>query len=453
MSLLQLLVKNLRQRALSSVLTMLSIALGTALGVALLIAGREAPRLFGQAEFGFDLVVSGKGDPLQAVLNNVYLLGQPPPTFDYRVIRDLRQDPELSPLVTWAVPLAWSDTHRGRRILGTTADFFTTFEPRLNRPLQFAQGRVFEPARWQAVLGSDAAAELDIGLGYSFQAFHGDEATGHLHEEAWQVVGVLAPTNTALDRAIFVPLATQLAIGEHGTGVLDQQRQRLTPADISSLYATHQQTLDDLVTAGGSAKSTYVETAAGEVVPFLPPELWRVSGAFVRTSGAFATGKLRFRLNNGPDAAAARPAAVMLDFYDTFLPGPTALLFAVTVGVTVVAAISVLVGIYNSVQGRRREIAVLRSLGATRAKLLTLVTLEAVVLGIVGAALGWLGGHALAAAGSGYLSGLLGEGIAWWRVGTNEILYCLGVVLLSGLAGLVPASAAYRTPVAQHLSE
>jgi putative ABC transport system permease protein len=119
--------------------------------------------------------------------------------------------------------------------------------------------------------------------------------------------------------------------------------------------------------------------------------------------------------------------------------------------VTIVAAASIMTTIYNSVSARLREIAILRALGATRARILTIICTEALVVGFVGGIIGLFAGHALSALGSAYLQRTLGEGINWTRVGVEEWWYLLAVVVLAFLAGLVPAMKAYRTPVATNL--
>ncbi len=468
MNLFQLIAKNMRQRALSTWLTLLSVALGTALGVALLVFQKQAQQLFGQSEFGYNLVIAAKGSPLQATLNNVYFLDQPTGTMEWSLYETLRpgSGDRLAGYVQWAVPIAWGDTHEGRRIIGTTPALFgyddagtmklpedRRFEPRVNRPLTFATGGPFQQARWQAVLGSEAAQALRANLGYTFEALHGSEETGHLHEEEWEVVGILAPTGTAIDKAIYVPIETELAIGEHSTGLYEQLQVRIGTEQIQSIYDERAKALDALVNAGGTRHESYVEAVDGRVVPNTPPPLWGISGILVKTSGSIGAPAVQFGINNGNRATAAVPAEQMRIFFDTFLKGPTQLLLLVTALVTVVAAVSILVSIYNSVSARRREIAILRSLGATRNKVLALVTLEATIVGVVGAGIGFVLGHALAAGGSEMLRRQLGEGIDWWAVGPLELAYLAGVITLAFLAGLVPALKAYGTPVAQNLSE
>ncbi|MEM7808404.1 MAG: ABC transporter permease [Planctomycetota bacterium] len=453
MSLLSLILKNMRQRRLSTWLTTLSVALGTMMGVALLILGRETPKLFGQADFGYSLVIGGKGDPLQLVLNNAYLLGSPPGVVDIGLYHDLAgRDPELSRHVEWAVPIIWGDTHEGRRIIGTDTSFFTDLTPRRGRPIELAAGRAFEDDTWQAVVGSEAARTLGIDLGYRFRAFHGNEDTGHFHEDEWDVVGILAPTGTAFDRAVYVPLATQYALGEHGQAILDQQNVRRSAEETSRLYDDRQAELDAIVEAGGTRGEGHVLTPEGKVLPLVPEELWRISGILVGTRGGFATSKLDFAINNGDAATAARPGDQMGEFFETFLQPPARILLMVTAGVMLVAAVSILVGIYNSVQARRREVAILRSLGATRDKVLLLVAGEATLIGIIGAVVGMVGGHAMAAIAGELLRSRIGGGIAWWTVGPDELAYVGGVVILAMLAGIVPASLAYRTSVAEHLA-
>ena len=119
---------------------------------------------------------------------------------------------------------------------------------------------------------------------------------------------------------------------------------------------------------------------------------------------------------------------------------------------TVVAGVGILVSIYNSVSARLREIAILRALGATRVRILTLICVEAGLIGLIGGFLGLLTGHLLGLFGSVALNRMIGEGFDWVATDYWEWLYLLAVVLLAVLAGLVPAMKAYRTPVATNLT-
>jgi ABC-type antimicrobial peptide transport system permease subunit len=139
------------------------------------------------------------------------------------------------------------------------------------------------------------------------------------------------------------------------------------------------------------------------------------------------------------------------EFFQAFLQPSSKLLQWVSYLVTVVASVGILVSIYNSVSARMREIAILRALGATRARILTLICLEAGFIGLAGSLMGLLAGHLLGAAGSGFIRRLVGEGFNWVAIGNNEVIYLAAVVGLAILAGLVPAMKAYKVPVATNL--
>jgi putative ABC transport system permease protein len=141
----------------------------------------------------------------------------------------------------------------------------------------------------------------------------------------------------------------------------------------------------------------------------------------------------------------------MLKFFSVFLAPSSKMLQAVSALVIVVAGVGILVSIYNSISARMKEIAILRALGATRWKIVTLICLEAAVIGLAGAVIGLVLGHLLGAVGSWYVEKLVGEGFNWMAVGWDELLYLIAVVVLAVVAGLVPALKAYKTPVATNL--
>jgi putative ABC transport system permease protein len=172
----------------------------------------------------------------------------------------------------------------------------------------------------------------------------------------------------------------------------------------------------------------------------------------VKTRGfGFNTMALMYEFNNNNEAAAVNPAQEMRQFFDTFLTPSHWLLLGISILVSIVAAVSILVSIYNSVAARKREIAILRALGATRGKIVALLCVEAGLIGLFGGVLGIIFGHLLGAIGSISMEQLVGEGLPWTSFDRYEWLYLLGVVVIAVLAGLVPALKAYRTPVATNL--
>jgi putative ABC transport system permease protein len=161
--------------------------------------------------------------------------------------------------------------------------------------------------------------------------------------------------------------------------------------------------------------------------------------------------RLTYDINAGATATAVNPAMTMSEFFEEILKNSTLALLLISVLVILVAAVGILVSIYNSVAARKREIAILRALGATKNRVLTLICLEAGLIGLAGGVLGWVLGHALGAVGSSYMEGMLGQGFGALSVGWEELAFLAGVVVIALLAGLVPALKAYRTPVATNL--
>lgn len=535
MNLFQLVTKQMRQRSLSTWLTLLSVLLGVSLAVAIMTLRREGRNLFAQTDFGYDILVGPpKGSPLQLTLNTVYHMDTSPGVVPYAIYADMARKspplpghPDYRPYVRNAFPFMVGDSYQGRRIVGTSPQMFgvdddgrpvegSKFEYRRGMSYELAEGRVFAPRKFEAIIGSDTAQALHLHLydpklsdeenerqGGAFRATHGMPAANEkpdIHKPRWRIVGILKPTHTANDRVLFIPFISLYAIAEHEEGMIDQTLMRANidpsriPADrldevLAKLGIDPNKVPDSVkkkfrMKAPAAATAPSASTADvgelmksatvapqpdkkeeegedpdayhldehGDIVPDLPVDEWVISAVIVQSRGAFQSQQLMYNFKVIDDrATAVNPATVMRGFFDTFLSGSTRVLLLISAFVTVVAAASIMTTIYNSVSARLRDIAILRALGATRARILTLICAEATAIGLIGGVLGLLAGHLLSAAGSSYLRQTVGEGIDWLRVGGDEWAYLAAVVVLALLAGLVPAMKAYRTPVATNL--
>jgi len=546
-----LVFKQMRQRALGSSLTLLSVLLGVALAVAVLLIRRESSHLFGQSDFGYELIVGPpKGADLSLVLSTVYQLGEAKGTVPYRVYMDMvDKKGKYHSLVRQAIPIMIGDSYRGRRIVGTSPQMFGyddtgnyvppsedhhPWEYRIDRSFEMEPGgRAFLPRRFEAVIGSDVAARLNMctaadkdkpenkGKVWQFQATHGMPPPGavpEIHKPIWQIVGILKPTHTSADRALYIPVVSLYSIAEHSSGLIQQAMlkanidpSKVTAAEMPALLkqlgfdpnevpASVMRKLTSLgagraapkpgeapvtrpttapttpaapavapggdlmkdvapspkpAAAGGSDEDEpdpYKLDSQGDIIPDIPEDEWALSAILVKARGPFQASTLEydFRVAN-PDAMAVSPASTMREFFDTFLKGSTLLLLALAALVSVVAAVGILVSIYNSISARQKEIAILRALGATRGKVLGLICLEAGMIGLIGGVLGLAAGHLVGAAGSLYFEQVLGEGIRWTVVSVDELYYLAAVIVIAVLAGLVPALKAYSTPVATNL--
>lgn len=471
MNLFQLILKQMRQRLLSTVLTCISIVLGMALATSVGIVTREGKSVFAQTDYGFDLLVGPKGSPLQLVLNTIYHIDVSPGNIPYSLYEQMASKTETLPdgkinpyhgLVQWAVPEAVGDSYKGRRIIATTPQFFGVDDQ--GNPLppdqvpqygggkaySFAEGRAFAPNKFEAVIGSEVAKNAGLAVGSEFHATHGFPGPNDIpdiHAEIWKVVGVLNETHTATDRCLFIPLITFYAIFEHEAGL-----QQIGTIHAEQGTSTASAPAPAPAAAQEPEQKAYTMNPDGTITVKLPKAEWEISAILVKSQSAYTQFQLSFLLRNLPDAIGVSPANVMETFFDTFLPKITLLMLVISALVTFVAGVSILVSIYNSVTARNREIAIMRALGATRARILTAVCLEAGLIGALGGIIGLAAGHLLAFGGSVYLERILSTGLPWWRFAPAELLYLPVVIAVSLLAGLVPALKAYGTPVAENLS-
>ncbi len=425
MSLLRIVLKNLAQRRLSSTLTALSIALGVAVTVGILALKEQSRAGFSQSAFGYDLIAGAKGSRLQLVLNTVYHLDQATGTIPYRVYEAYRADRR----VALAVPLAVGDFYRGHRLVGASDRLIADFEVRPGEKFELAEGRAYafseealrrlmtggegeeglpsvapsaggaKEGRFEAVLGSQAAASTGLKVNDTFAAQHGSDA-GDAHEELWSVVGILKPTGTPNDRAIFINLESFFHIKGH-------------QAEASSRG--------------------------------------RISAILFKTRGPRAAQDLEWEINRGSDAMAVVPAAAVVELFD-MIGQVDVLLLAVSVLVVVVAGVSILVSLYNSMAERKRPIAIMRALGARRATIFSIIVLESVALCLAGGLLGLAGGHLLTAVAGGILRSAAGVNISPWSPSIAEAWVVAGLLALGIVVGLLPAAKAYRTDIADGLN-
>jgi putative ABC transport system permease protein len=453
MNLFQLVLKQMRQRALGTWLTLLSVTLGVALAVAIMILRREAGNLFGQKDYGYDTIIGKKGSATQLVMNTVYHLDASPGNLPYSLYQQMVHSPQYRQYVRLAVPYVVGDSYQGKySIVGTTPNLFgfdddgkslppeKVMEYQPDQRYTIAQGRDFLPHKFEAVVGSEAAQKTDLKLGSTFRATHGfprPDEDPDIHPTVWTVVGILKATHTASDRVVFIPFESLYTIGEHSVGMLYQMylHKGLPPP---------KEVDPDKI-------KVYTQDPDGTFHLLLDPDAWEVSAILIKGRSDFSAQRLMYDVNNLNEAMAVNPAQVMRQFFQQFLSGPTLVLLLIALLVTVVAGVGILVSIYNSVSARLREIAILRALGATRVRVLMLICVESGLIGVFGGLLGLLLGHGLGAVASIYFYQYVGQGINWVRTDQFEWIYLGVVIVIALIAGLVPAMKAYRTPVATNL--
>jgi putative ABC transport system permease protein len=469
--LLSLAWRSLRNRPVTSILTVAAVALSITLLLGVEQARRGMRESFTGTIKGTDLVVGARGGTLQLLLGSVFGIGSPTGSVPYTVYEQWAKHPAIR----WTVPLAIGDSHRGYRVIGTTAGLFQHWRYRSSGTLSFASGRVIASDS-DVVIGSEVAEKLGYRVGTSVTVGHGLNAVAGLgdHEShPFHVVGVLRQTFTPLDRALFVTLdGIEAMHGDESGAVPGTGGAPVMPGAAPPPPMPGAESPPTMPGAEGPPAMPGAESAPpmpGAAVPPAMPgasapiaaaptnqfqDAPRVLSAFlVGTKTRFETLRLQREINQykAEPLTAVIPGVTLAELWKTLgtIEGGLRLVGALTI---VVGLIGMLVALYSSLEARRREMAVLRAVGARPSMIVGLLVLESGLLTVLGCALGIalvLGGFALA---QGMIEANTGVHIAVQPPGPLEWAY-IGVVLASGvLVGLVPAWRAYRSSLADGLS-
>jgi putative ABC transport system permease protein len=391
----------LRARALNTVLILALLALGTATITLLLLVSAQLEERMGRDSRGIDLVVGAKGSPLQLILSAIYHLDIPTGNIPLAEASALAKK---KPLVKKTIPLSLGDSAKGFRIVGTVHDYVAHYGASI------ATGRLWEKSM-EAVLGADVAARTGWGIGASFTGSHGFEEGGMGHgDHPFTVVGVLARSGTVLDRVILTSLET--------------------------VWDVHAR----------------VDTPKGEQATPLVEEEKEITALLVQYGSPLAVMQLPRFVNVQTEMQAASPAIESARLF-TLLGVGFDVVRAFAVILIASAAVSVFVALYNALRERRYDLAIMRTLGASRRKLMGLMFAEGALLALLGALIGIALGHALTE-----LLGMLlrarqqVEVTGWYWLNAELWLIVLGLGV--GLAAaLIPAIFAYRTDIARTLAE
>lgn len=397
----------LKFRWLVSLLTIFGISTGVALVCAVLALRHESEKALSRDAGLYDLVAGGKGSPLQLVLSSVYHLDSPTGNIPYKEYERIRSDPR----VEWAAPVGLGDNYLGYRIIGTEKHFFDLPDREGNLFFELAEGDVFQD-RFDVVLGSQVAQASGLEIGDSFFGTHGliEVAGAEVHRDfPYRVSGILAPSGTAQDRAIF------------GT--------------LKSVWEIHE--TEDLLHSAIQGSAIMADHKTRETTAIL-----------VRLETPGLRLWMADEIREGTDGIAAIPINEIMRFQQGILGPVQKILLAIAGVVVAVSCLTVLITLHQAAERRRRDIAILRSLGAYRREVATLVFSEGLLLTGGGILLGLLIGHGGMAIAVDYFREATGLILNPWRIPSNE-LYALLIMALSGaLASTFPAISSYRrTPI------
>ena len=394
-------LKSLRHKPLSTTLNLLLMAIGIAMMTFVLSASKQLEDNALRDAQGIDLVVGAKGSPLQLILSSIFHVDVPTGNIPLATQQKLAQNR----MVKKVIPLALGDSYQGFRIVGTNPDYIAHYDGEL------ASGKMFD-APLQAVFGAQAALKTHATLGAAFAGSHGLAPGGEEHKDApFTVVGILKPTGTVLDRLV------------------------LTPVD--SVWRVHE-------IVQGIDVNDKEEKAAMD-------EERELTALLVQYASPLAAATMPRFINSQSDLQAAQPAFESAKLFHMLGVGVD-VLRGIAVLVLVSAALSMFVALYNALEERKTDLAILRTLGAPPRKLLTLLLTEGLLLATAGAVLGWVLGHVAV-----HLLGLMllqgqSMNLSGWIMTPDEAWLAAVALGVGLLAALLPALRAYRTAIATTLA-
>ena len=400
-----------RRAAVAFVVLAVAVSSVLYLSVERLRSGARAS--FAATVSGTDLIVGGRSGGVQLLLYSVFRIGNATNDITWNSVEAIRAIPD----VTWTVPISLGDSHRGYRVVGTTTDYFDRYRYGRDRALELAEGKRFEDL-FDVVLGAEVARELGYQLGERIVVAHGLGRAGLVEHDdlPFTVSGILAPTGTPVDRSVHVSLEAITAIH----------------VDWSS---------------GARAR----QTTPAETLRAMDHQPDRVTALLVGVKSPLRTFRVARAINEyrREPLLAVLPGVALQELWSVIGVAERALA-AVSIMVVLTALVGLVATVLASLDARRREIAILRTLGASPLAIAGLLVAETVAVAVVGVALGYaivLGFEPIV---SDWLQATYGLDVTG-ALSLRDAAVVGAILLAAILAGLLPAWRAYRMSAGEGL--
>lgn len=406
MNLLTLVISYLKAKPLNTLLNILLLALGIAVITILLLFNHQLREKISDNTKGIDLVVGAKGSPLQLILCNVFHIDFPTGNINLKEAERLAKHR----LVKSAIPLALGDSYQNFRIVGTNPSYADLYQAEL------ATG-VWWSGDLEVVVGAITAELLQLKVGDTFESAHGLSKEGHAHDEnPFVVKGVLKKTNSVIDNLILTNVSSIWKVhAEHDS--IETKLSKII-SDTSVLVPTHE--------AGDSTKE--------------------ITSLLIKYRNPIAAIQLPRYINSFTSMQAASPAFEAARLFSILGVGVEALTgFAYVL--ILISALSIFIALYNSLKERQYDLAIMRSMGASRTKLFVATQLEGVTLTVLGSLLGLALGHLVLFVFTSLVTESQKTGMSAFVFYKEELYLFAGSLVLGILCSLIPSFQAYRTDI------
>ncbi len=437
MNLLRLSWKNLRFKPLNTTLSVVLFALGVGLISLLFLLEKQLQDNFEKNLAGIDLVVGAKGSPLQLILSSMYHIDAPTGNMTIKEARPFLNPKH--PLIEQSIPLAMGDSYKGYRILGTTQDILGLYEG------EIGEGEVWK-RNFEVTLGATIARDLGLKIGDQFRSSHGfDDNDDLAHEDAhaFKVVGILKPSGTVLDQLILTTPQSFWLVHDHGAASAPAEEEHEHEEGHSHEGHEHEEGHD------------HEEHAHDEIPkPLLEePEDKEITSVLIKFKGrSFQALNMGRNINENTDLQAATPAIEINRIFAQMDQGER-ILRILAIVIIIVSALSIFISLYSSLKERKYELALMRVMGASPAKLFALIIIEGLLLAVLGYGIGLLLSHGSMELIANFMKDSYRYSFSGAQFLLQEWYLLFGALLIGFTAALIPALQASKTPIAETLSQ
>jgi putative ABC transport system permease protein len=403
-------------KPLNTALNIVLLSLGIAVITILLLFNNQLQQKISENARGIDLVVGAKGSPLQLILCNIFHIDFPTGNINLKEAGKIAKHR----LVKTAIPLALGDSYNGFRIIGTTEAYTTLYKATLDKGSWWKKDM-------EVTIGAGAATGLQLKVGDHFTSTHGLTQGGHAHDkEQFVVTGILKRSNAIIDNLIFTNVESIWKV--HEVHEEEDHEEENNHEHITSFIPS------PLV------PSVSIEDSTKEITSMLiqyrsplgaiqMPRWVNSQSSLQAASPAFETARLFSILGVGVDIL--KGFAYVLIF---------------------ISGLSIFIALYNSLKERKYDLAIMRSMGASRGKLLFSILLEGSILTFLGSSIGLLMGHGVLLLMGNFMDETQKAGISGLVFYTEEWIILIGSLLLGIISAVIPAIQAYRTDISKVLA-
>ncbi|HCH1008585.1 TPA: ABC transporter permease [Vibrio parahaemolyticus] len=399
--------KSLMNRKATAVLTIMTVAISVILLLGVERIRTQAKDSFANTISGTDLIVGGRSGQVNLLLYSVFRIGNATNNIDWKSYQEFSQ----RRAVDWAIPISLGDSHKGFRVMGTNHSYFEHYKYGSKQPLTFSKGKEFN-GLFETVLGSDVAKQLGYQIGSEIIIAHGISDVGFSRHDKllFKVVGILAPTGTPVDKTVHVSL--------------------------EAIEAIH---------VGWESGARLGPTPDAKVLQERDFQPKQITAMLVGLKSRIQTFALQRQINNYPKEplSAIMPGVALHELWGMMSVAEQALM-AVSGFVVIAGLLGMLSSLLTSLQERRREMAILRAMGARPRHVFSLLISEASLLTAAGIVTGVLGLYAILALLQPLIQQHYGINLTLSTLSAYEwmllsFVQCAGIVI-----GFIPAFRAYR---------